>query len=77
MILTYIKETHRTAGLVRQELLCQTHLVELYPTEAERTPHRWDKDGYELHVSARFSTGGNGDSCTHCGLAPEFRGVSK
>lgn len=73
-MLTYIKETHRTTGFVREELLCEAHLKEFYPTEAERTPHRFDKDGYALHVCTVFRADA---SCTHCDLAPEFRGSSK
>ena len=73
-MLTYIKETHRTSDFVREELLCAEHLSEFYPTEASRTPHRFDADGYALHVCTVFRADA---SCTHCGLAPEFRGVSK
>lgn len=73
-MLTYIKETHRTTGFVREELLCEAHLKEFYPTEAERTPHRFDKDGYALHVCTVFRADA---CCTHCDLAPELREAGK
>lgn len=73
-MLTYIKESHRTSGFVREELLCEQHLAELYPTEAERTPHGFDKNGDKLEVCTVFRQDA---SCTHCGLAPELRGASK
>lgn len=73
-MLTYVKELHRITGIIREELLCSTHLAENYPeVAAGRHKVGFDKDGYKLEVCTVFRENG----CTHCDLAPEFRGVAK
>lgn len=74
-LLTYIKESHRITGFIREELLCGDHLTEFYPdVAAGRQKVGFDKEGYKLDVCTVFREDA---TCTHCGLAPEFRGVSK
>ena len=68
MALTYIKETHRTKGVIDELLLCAKHFAEL-PAHLQ-APHGTDANGYRLEVRAWT---GPDRECSYCGLAPELR----
>jgi len=64
MALTYIKETHRTRGLINEQLLCEKHFAEL-PAHLQAS-HGRDANGYTLEVRPWR---GPDRECSSCGLA--------